>query len=278
MKKIILFLLAIIWYFHSFPQLTLEHTYDDAGYYFSSSKPSSFYIVNLEVDGEKYVNVDRTTKQVKFYNLNHTVWKTISFTGGTDLNAAVNVMSILYISQHLFDTDDEIEFLYVDVNMNDAVTQVINEDGSILFTANNEAPLVLGNVPQAQLPIYNTVLGAKMILSVNDGRVRVYSLGGTLTAGIIGNPDNQFENFKTSLPYPNPSRSSTRIDFTLPKGIDTGQLVFYNMQGKEIKRFNVDKTFDSLLISTEDLQSGTYYFNLQTSLGNSETKKLVNIK
>jgi hypothetical protein len=50
------------------------------------------------------------------------------------------------------------------------------------------------------------------------------------------------------------------------------------MQGKEIKRFKVDKTFDHLLISTSDIPAGTYFFQLQTSNQNSAGKKMVVIK
>ncbi|MCE9538103.1 MAG: T9SS type A sorting domain-containing protein, partial [Bacteroidetes bacterium] len=78
--------------------------------------------------------------------------------------------------------------------------------------------------------------------------------------------------------YPNPTNSSTKIDYTLPNGINKGEIVFYDTQGKEVKRFNVDNTFNSLEISTEDLRSGIYYYNLQTAQGNSGAKKLVTVK
>ena len=81
-----------------------------------------------------------------------------------------------------------------------------------------------------------------------------------------------------SNPYPNPSISTTQIDYDLPKGINQGEIVFYNLQGKEVKRFKVDKTFNTLLISTSDLAAGTYYYQLQTTTQNSEGKKMVVIK
>ncbi|MBI5219458.1 MAG: T9SS type A sorting domain-containing protein [Bacteroidia bacterium] len=64
----------------------------------------------------------------------------------------------------------------------------------------------------------------------------------------------------------------------LPNGINQGEIVFYDIQGKEIKRFKVDKTFNSLLISTADIPAGTYFYQLQTDAQNSGGKKMVVIK
>jgi hypothetical protein len=114
-------------------QVALEHTYDSAGSFIAYPSQAQLYIIKLEVDSEKYVFVDRINKAVKLYNLNHTPWKVISFAGTIDLDPNSNAQEIMYISQHLFNTDDKIEFLYADINANtpDCVTQIINEDGNI---------------------------------------------------------------------------------------------------------------------------------------------------
>ena len=78
--------------------------------------------------------------------------------------------------------------------------------------------------------------------------------------------------------YPNTTNNSTRIDYTFPSGVNEGQIVFYDLQGKEIKRFKVDKTFDHLLISTSDIPAGTYFYQLQTANQSSAGKKMVVIK
>lgn len=280
MKNIIL--IMIVFAIKVNAQITLEHTYDSAGYN-NGNNWQQLYVVKLEVDGDKIVFADKANKLIKLYNLNHTLWKTVSFANATDLNSTYNKQNIMYISQHLFDTDDEIEFLYID---NDAaaqtlfITQVINEDGNLIFTANGQAPRLIASAPQEQLPIYNTSSGTKMILSggFNDSKAYVYSLIGTLSTGIVAAPNSELNQLRTSFPYPNPTNSTTKIDYTLPNGVNTGEIIFYDTQGKEVKRFDVDNTFNSLEISTEDLQSGIYYYNLQTAQGNSEAKKLITIK
>jgi hypothetical protein len=82
----------------------------------------------------------------------------------------------------------------------------------------------------------------------------------------------------TSLAYPNPAIYTTRIDYTLPQGAHEGWLVFYNTEGQEVQRFQVDDTFTSIEVTTQDLSSGTYYYNLQTTQGVSGGKKLVTIR
>ena len=71
------------------------------------------YIVKLEVDGEKYVFVDRANKQIKFYNLNHTLWKTISYAGTIDLNSGSNTGFNSGLNAQLLDISELNQGLYI---------------------------------------------------------------------------------------------------------------------------------------------------------------------
>ncbi|HXB41101.1 MAG TPA: T9SS type A sorting domain-containing protein [Bacteroidia bacterium] len=81
-----------------------------------------------------------------------------------------------------------------------------------------------------------------------------------------------------SNPHPNPANDATTIEYKISDGVNQGEIIFYDLQGTEIKRFKVDKTFSSLLISTTDIPAGTYYYQLQTSGNTSAGKKMVVIK
>lgn len=106
--------------------------------------------------------------------------------------------------------------------------------------------------------------------------MEIYSLCGTLPTGMsITKPDDYND---LSSPYPNPTMSYTRIDYTLPEDVISGEMVFYDIRGSEIKRFKVDHGFTNLQLNTSDLKAGTYYYNLQISGKASEGKKLVVIK
>ena len=120
-----------------------------------------------------------------------------------------------------------------------------------------------------------------------DSSAFVYSLPGILPccecsdgafSGLMQNQGNIGNENRLSNPYPNPTTNSTKIDYTLPDSVNEGVIVFYNLQGMEVKRFKVDKTFSTLLVSTADIAAGTYLYQLQTSAVSTEGKKLIKIK
>ena len=119
-----------------------------------------------------------------------------------------------------------------------------------------------------------------MILSYRNRQAKVFSLPGTLTESITeaNNKLIAMQSSTVSNAYPNPSSGSTQIDYTLPQGVTEGEIVFYDLFGNEVKRFKVDDTFNTLLVSTTDIAAGTYYYQLQTTAESSEGKKMVVIK
>ncbi|HKR06831.1 MAG TPA: T9SS type A sorting domain-containing protein [Bacteroidia bacterium] len=277
MKKI--FLLAmIVFTLNAKAQFTLEHVYDSAATYnFCSGNASQLMIVKFEVSGEHYVKINRCGQVISVYDMSHSFVKNISLSG-FPLNWSGTVGDILYLSENLFDLDPEIEFMYLADSGNIYTTNIYNEDGALLFT-NNGYPNIKLNIHLQQYPIYNTSAGTKMILSYQGGKARVFGLAGTLSTAIQETSEELMnEQSLISNAYPNPTKQFTTIDYELPDDINQGEIVFYNLTGKEIKRFKVDKTFDSLLISTAEISAGTYYYQLQTSRGASGGKKLVVVK
>jgi hypothetical protein len=157
-------------------------------------------------------------------------------------------------------------------------TVILEEGGTVLFSDTGIAA-VRANWVQQQYPIYNTSVGTKMIISYRNRQAKVFDLPGTLTVGIQEANNNLIAmQSSVSNAYPNPNNGSAKIDYTLPPGVNEGDIVFYNLQGMEVKRFKVDRTFNTLLISTKDIAAGTYYYQLQTSGESSGGKKMVVIK
>ncbi|MES2380031.1 MAG: T9SS type A sorting domain-containing protein [Bacteroidota bacterium] len=278
MKKIFL-LTFIAFVLNAKAQITLEHTYDSASTWnFCKSAQSQLMIVKFEVSGERYVRINRCGPgSINIYDMNHSLVKTISFTN-IARSVSGDIGHVLYLSENLFNTDSKIEFMYVTDSTVFSTTKIYNEDGTLLFNENG-SPITLPNNHLQQYPIYNTATGTKMILSYENGQAKVFGLAGTLTTAIqSASQDIIKEQNLISNPYPNPTKQSTSIDYKLPDGINQGEIVFYGLQGSEIKRFKVDRTFDTLVISTDELASGTYYYQLQTSKGISGGKKLLVIK
>ena len=256
-----------------FGQISLEHTYVGNGMVYSKIQP---LMVNLELDGHKYVFIDRVNNQLDFYDINHAYWKTISYANATNNNNSGYDESMLYISQNLFDLDNEIEFMYVSISTGVSpvqyYTEVVNEDGTILFSEQG-APWVKLNIPMQQYPIYNTPNGTKLILSMTNGDANVYSLPGTLSSTIIPNGFKLSSNMGD--PFPNPSSGKITIPYDLPEDSKNGEIVIYDVWGNQLKIYQVGKHFNSISLSTSELSPGNYFYQLKTDNGIVGTKKVI---
>lgn len=269
---VLLFLFNLVTY----SQITLENTINSQ--YLENSG-----FIELENSGTKYYVHERNNWTVTIYNLDHSVFNTIQI-DKDDIDVTnfpnFDAGSVVYcLSENLFDLDSGIEFLiHFEVYSNDwntsiSKTVVIDDDGSVLFEEIDQSPPTFEDVVYQQFPnwIKNTPDGTKMLLRSNDGNnLYVYSLPGTVLS------TSKNGNNKISLnAYPNPSNSYTTIEYKLPFGVRTGNIVFYDISGKEVKRFNVEERFENIKISTSELKQGVYLYNLQAGNFKSEGKRLV---
>jgi hypothetical protein len=219
-------------------------------------------------------------------NLNHSIYKSIIIPAQQK-----PVYSIKYISDALFDKDpSDIEYLVLGESNTSILSQitVYDEFGNTLFYRDSVKSIFTPEYTEYGGFIRHTPSGLKMILIHELGKEQyVYSLPGVLPCnscsngiftGIMPGDEKLYKRAEIQSPHPNPTTNTTKINYKLPDGINQGEMVFYNLQGKEVKRFKVDKTFDHLLISTTDLAAGTYYYQLQAASHASEGKKLVVIK
>jgi len=257
-----------------FAQITLENKYDSASDY----QNNILMIVKFELSGERYVKINRQDYNISIYDLNHSLTKTISI---ANYPPSLGYFLVLYLSQQLFDTDSAIEFLYGYTDVNSVFhTRIYKEDGTVIFIADSLYPWNELSIPQQQFPIYNTQQGAKMILShMGNNQAWVFSLPGILSTAIEqANGQLMQQNGAFNNLYPNPSNGSVTLQYELPKEERQGELILYNMQGTEIKRYKVDNTFKDILLDNTQLPAGTYFYQLQTKKGAVGTKKMVVIK
>jgi len=159
------------------------------------------------------------------------------------------------------------------------ITNIYKENGSFIFSDTGSV-MVHPNYEMQQYPIYNTSQGTKMILSYKNGHAKVFSLAGTLSTSIeqANGQLMQAQNGQFSNLYPNPSNGSVTLQYELPKNETEGELILYNMQGTEVKRYKVDNTFKDILLDNKQLAAGTYFYQLQTKKGAVGTKKMIVIK
>jgi hypothetical protein len=259
-------------------QIELEHSYPNAGYAGSNVANQQLYVVNLESAGAKYLYANKAGKKLRFYNLDHTLWKVIDYSAAIDLNPDYNLQVILYVSQHLFDLDDEVEFLYTDNSsgsVQEFVTQVVNEDGSIIFTAENQVPRMTATVPQDQLPIRNTPEGAKLILSDDgsgNGEAHVYGLPGSLAVSVEEDVFMQFTQSSLKT-FPNPTTQEVKVEYHVPFGMQ-GALRFTDELGRTVQTVPLPSHEGSYTLDASTLGTGVYLCTLLSGAEVLATQKL----
>lgn len=262
--------------------------------------------VLLESAGTKYATFDSDNFQLKLYNIDHSIYKTITISNPTVslydtsvYNSPFTTIYFNYVKEGLFDTDSEVEFMLYylaygggSTSLPLVGTAIINEDGSVLFKKENMIPV--GNsvyqLTDLQTIVNTSANGSKMILTnlssgpgINIDSSVIYNLPGTLECdpcgGITGaRSTERSNNIVLDQNYPNPSSTYTVIGYQLPEESNTGTLKIYNTAGIELKSYQIDKTFNDLQISTQELPAGTYYYTIQTNNGQVKSKKMVVVK
>lgn len=247
-------------------QITLENSYN------SPATGSGISSVNLSIAGYKYVITDTKNSTVKLYSLNHSLYKTIVL----QVPSGFTLQTVGNISQQLFNSDALVEFTYTYWQMNGANVNF----GTKVETETNNVLLSLPNCISAY--VVNTISNGWKLIATIDSTNKwsaknfdVYSLIGSLPM-ITSIGQNQPSEITTNL-YPNPSSERVRIDYQLPEGISSGEVVLFDLNGSELRHYNIDKNFTSLDLNNNDLPSGSYFYNI-TAGSSSTTKKMIIVK
>ncbi|MCX6350935.1 MAG: T9SS type A sorting domain-containing protein [Bacteroidetes bacterium] len=264
----------------AFGQITFEHSYTQ-----SFSYP---WIAYLDNRTENYAVVVHPPTgiydSIYLYDLNHT----LSYTGyfpkgpkGVDSTARAP-QNVSYITRSLFDCDStNIEFLVYYFYAADSVSpgrysvSVCRGNGTVLFSKDSAY--------FASKSVVKTAKGTKLLLwqqqpPYTEYKTLVYSLCGAIPTGYETPALHKDNNGTLYDAYPNPSKGYTHIDYKLPNGVNTGEIIFCDLQGKTIKTMKVGAAFNDVLISTDDLPAGQYLYYLKTNGSVTGAKKLVTVK
>lgn len=259
-------------------QITFQSSYT-----VTSSNPSAaFQWVYLKHSGYKYLFQHSDTLDV--YNLNYSLYKRIFIPSGY----LAKVFSIIYVSEGLFDTDS----LRIDYMIGTSDSIVVYQDNGSLVQKFDSVSWYVPNVGMGQIntsPIVTTDSGTFLLLVSNYfspiTTYRVYKLPGSLpcmpecSSQVVTTMVNSPSTLSGySNVYPNPAISYTNIYYTLPAGTSEGEVILYDLAGREIKRFTVTTQFDHLSITTSDIRAGTYFYRLIAGGNNISSKKIVVVK
>ncbi|MCD4745209.1 MAG: T9SS type A sorting domain-containing protein [Bacteroidales bacterium] len=254
MKRLFFLCIQILSFLFVNSQIIYEHTYN--GY---------ASLVNLSNSGYKYYVQDTENKELRLYNIDHSIWKTVNI----EVPAGYELSWVYNVSEMLFSTDGLIGFSYSYFQTTPTYnyqSRIMNENGTILLTIPNAV---------SAFAVSGGEYGAKLLANItdystNNTTTKVYDLPGEFVS-----IPNKLQDINPEHPYPNPSSSIITIPYNLPDGIDKGEIIIYNTIGREILKYNVDKTFKNVIINTNTLYKGIYYYNLITKESKSKITKLI---
>ena len=254
MKKIINLILLVILTSNAYGQITLEHSYPNGKWKTS--------VIKLSNSGIKYQWVDVAAGQLKLYNLDHSLFKSMTFPVISGLSST----SVAYVSETTFDLDAEVEFMVYyqeDGNWTSSVTKIINENGTVILDKPSETPST-NNFSGIAEAVFNTPSGTKMVLdNHSDNASKVYSLPGTLVASAIKNIDKDNNSHFES--YPNPAGNYIKLAYTLPSSVKEAKVSIYSLDGKKVKTYTIDNNYKELYIDTTDFSSGVYICQINSN-------------
>lgn len=150
MKTILQFLFFFFSIF-SFGQIALEHTYNQKA-----------TRIKLEQSGEKYFEIKTNSNELVLYNVDHSVWKTITLPVAKP-NIFQNI-SIFHLSETKINQDTKIEIGLLFNNE----TKIVSDDGTVLLT-----------IPNSNNTSFDEIAGvSNKIIASGTNETKVYSVLG----------------------------------------------------------------------------------------------------
>lgn len=261
MKKITQVFVLLLFSVFTYGQINFEQSYSYSGTY-----------TKLANSGYKIYIMDVNISQCRIYNVDHSLWKSISL----DVPEDHYLYDIRYVSEHLFTDDNTLALAFVfyywdDVNLYYTYTaKIVTENGTELLS-----------IPGCQyLYVHSlTDIGTKMTAYVYDNSIypstvetRVYNLPGELNTS---QHDQPWDDLRMQAAFPNPAHDFVTVPYTLPDGSYEGTLRIMDNNGKFIKSYTVDRNFDHLRVKTDDLPQGMYLYRIESGSYTSPSQKLV---
>ncbi|MES2679617.1 MAG: T9SS type A sorting domain-containing protein [Bacteroidota bacterium] len=266
-------------------KLDAQITYDNA-----YPAASGILLDKLHVSGYKYVRVSIPNLKIELYNINHSLFKTISIPPQTS-----QIQSVNYVSENLFDTDNLTEYaittytyapgqpssgLYKFYIFKENGTQLFFRDSASISLSNSN---IFSNVDGIYFDGQNT----KMRLQIygpnfpSQIKTEIYTLAGSIpcsecsstgTVSGISSPGNPGQN--NPVFYPNPVTDQLKLKYELPKDYKTADIRIHDLQGKLIETFKVTDTFDFIYLPS-DYNNGLYLYSLNVDGKTVKTEKII---
>jgi len=234
---------------------------------FEKSFAYSGTLTKLEKDGPKFYLMDVSANECRLYNPDYSPFRTIKLNVPTDRY----LYDIQFVTQHLFDTDDGVELLYVYYQYvqtatsyyNIYTTRIADENGTLLLDLTGASWTVIENIDGS---------GSRMMSYVTDYSVypypvetRIYRLPGQI-AGV--EPAETY--FSDDRVFPNPTSGSIRMQPGQLLANDRADWVILDSSGKLLMRVPVFDPGKPVDLKSLGLVAGIYFVRMESK--NYQTK------
>lgn len=263
MKQILSTLILMFSIAAVYSQITLQKTYN-----------YSTTVVKLETLGYKYYLMDVPNSQVRIYNMDHSLFKTINCSVPTGYYLA----EIKYVSENLFNSDSQIELAYTYYKYVATPTsyyymygaKVINETGTVLQPIDGAQYLYVNKTGDTEYKLFAYCFD----YSVSPEKVwtNIYNISGipVISASISDKQQDVLLNA-----WPNPATEVIRLEYELPASVKSASLNVYDTSGRKVKNFAIDSHSDHIAMNVNDMAAGTYLYNIEYDNQRTISKKIV---
>jgi len=253
MKQLFIILGFISLTISSNAQINLEHT-------FNTSIGLSVNWFNTNSKGLMYyTDPDTITNQLKIYNEDYSLYKTVTLPRSIGYRIIVNL-----VSEQLFNTDNSIEFVCVYYKMQSNIYQssckIYNENANIIKDFGTYSSYVYSEC--INYPNRN----AKLVLRQNSNSqvAEIYSLPGSMPT-----KTTELEVANVQSAYPNPAKTVINLSYSLDNG-QTSSMRIYKTTGQLIEQKQIDSAVDKIQLNVNSYQPGIYIYEY-----NGVSKKFV---
>lgn len=230
-------------------QITLEHTFDSYVIFSASTQ------INYTGDANYYIPINSTNNQIKLYNIDYSLYKTVSITPPS----GYQITFISYLTKHLFNSNDKMEFFVELTGPTTDMTvykclRLYDEDGVLLKDFGYDYT-VSASIHKIDDDYRLSVL-RYLYSDTPSYKTEIYSLPGTVYYNI-----SEVENSNILTPFPNPATTLINLPYKLNQGEDPIMRIS-NIQGQLIELKQVNQVLDKIILDVSNYSKGIYFYEL----------------
>jgi len=241
-------------------QFTLEHTFEASDI---STTTLTNFSNNIAMNVSYYTIYNKSTNQVKLYNEDYSLFKSITITPPT--NYRIFGIGTGGTSNPVFVMNDKTTFFvtFMIENITDINTatnlRLYNEDGIIVkdFGYGASVTAVFHTTKKGLLRLAIIRDKAISASSPRTYETEIYSVEGINTTGSISIKSNE----NILFAYPNPANSTISLPYQLKQG-EKSSINIFNLNGQLIETKQIDSNFDKILLNVSNYAKGMYLYEV----------------